>query len=541
MEAMSGGDAFLEECYLFLAAEDWLLAIGYPLDGEYSQAAFQQALDRALNKTQARRCWAISPCLPEKLKNHCAVRDHYFVLSTTSRVPTRLERQASKAEALLQVELNNVFTPGHRELWNEFLGRVSLPPNVRELYVRTEQVVSKTPGIFFINAYDLKGCLVASYLLDISPHRFTSYIIGARSLRNSLPHASDLLFLKMMEISHQHGKEFLHLGLGVNDGIRRFKTKWRAVPQIPYEMAAWEEPQNASKPSKFFLRAISSLSSVSDGPRRSPFTLPTQKPYKMIWKIEKHGRNSWIGGTAHFFCYSFERSFRRLFKTVETIIFEGPLDQVSLERISAVGRTPDPAGPRLVDFMKPDDICLLEKVLREPQGFWARFLGIQSTDNIDVQYFLSQTRPWMAFFSIWTCYLARHGWRQSVDLEAWRLAEEMGKTVRWMETLDEQIETLESIPIERIVNFFRRCQQWHRYLKRNVKAYLKGDLERMMGTSIEFPSRTEQVIHHRDLRFMERMHPFLEHGRCAVLVGTAHLDNLLKMLVERGFEVSRFR
>jgi hypothetical protein len=52
----------------------------------------------------------------------------------------------------------------------------------------------------------------------------------------------------------------------------------------------------------------------------------------MLWEIEKNGRTSWIGGTAHFFCYSFENSLRRLFDKVDTVVFEGPLDQESLTR-----------------------------------------------------------------------------------------------------------------------------------------------------------------------------------------------------------------
>ena len=159
----------------------------------------------------------------------------------------------------------------------------------------------------------------------------------------------------------------------------------------------------------------------------------------------------------------------------------------------------------------------------------------------DVALFSAETRPWMAFFSLWTSFLARHGWRYSVDLEAWHLAQEMGKAVRGMETIAEQIETLESIPIPRIVNFFRQCRHWHGYLKRNERAYLRGDLERMMGTSIEFPTRTERVINRRDAVFLERMRPFLERGRCAVLVGSAHLLDLRPMLTQAGFMVRRGR
>lgn len=94
-----------------------------------------------------------------------------------------------------------------------------------------------------------------------------------------------------------------------------------------------------------------------------------------------------------------------------------------------------------------------------------------------------------------------------MDLEAWRLAREMGKEVRAMETIDEQIATLESVPVERIVRFFRQCGLWKRYIRRNMRAYLKGDLDAMMGTSAEFPSRTDLVVDRRDAVFLERMLP----------------------------------
>jgi uncharacterized protein YbaP (TraB family) len=71
----------------------------------------------------------------------------------------------------------------------------------------------------------------------------------------------------------------------------------------------------------------------------------------------------------------------------------------------------------------------------------------------------------MAFFSLWTHFLRRQDWYQSVDLEAWHLAHEMGKTVLGMESIAEQIETLESIPLDRIVRFFRECGRWKRYTR----------------------------------------------------------------------------
>jgi uncharacterized protein YbaP (TraB family) len=270
-------------------------------------------------------------------------------------------------------------------------------------------------------------------------------------------------------------------------------------------------------------------------------SLPPQRRFAMLWEIEKNGRRSWIGGTAHFFCYSFERSFRDLFEKVDTVLFEGPLDPESLDQVSQKGRAPDPGSPRVAGAMAEEDIRRLERVVCGPRGFWARFMGVEYQNPPDVRHLLAHTRHWMAFFSLWTGFLARRGWTQSVDLEAWHLAREMGKTVRGMENIAEQIETLENIPMARIVDFLRQCGQWERYIKRNVRAYLRGDVDRMFGTSIEFPTRTELVIHRRDSRFLERMRPFLEEGRCAVFVGSAHMINLRGMLAGAGFSIRRKR
>ncbi len=110
-----------------------------------------------------------------------------------------------------------------------------------------------------------------------------------------------------------------------------------------------------------------------------------------------------------------------------------------------------------------------------------------------------------------------------------------------METIDEQVATLESVPVERIIRFFRQCGLWKGFIHRNMRAYLKGDLEAMMGTSAEFPSRTDLVIDRRDALFLERMLPRISTGRCAVFVGSAHMFNLQKMLADAGFTVRKLR
>jgi len=541
MSSMSGGEPFLVGPYLFIFAQDWLLAVGYPLEGESSAEGFSRALDKALRRTRAAECWAISPKLPERLLAHRCNCDHYYILSTDSRVPSRLSRLADRAAALLEVEKNKQFTSAHRRLWGEFMGRVVLPPDVRELYARTETVLADVKGLYLLNAWDKDGHLAASLLLDKEPDRFESYLLGAHSREHYTPNASDLLFREMIQEAKRGGKSYLHLGLGVNDGIRRFKVKWGGRPGQTYEMAHWHEKTA-------FREGVGGLVKMLAAMPREPISkekffagLPRQRRFAMLWEIEKNSRRSWIGGTAHFFSFSFEFSLRKCFEKAESVLFEGPLDPVSLNRVSRAGRELQPQSPRLIDFLNEEEVDDLERAVCGPRGFWADLFGYRAPNPPDIRYYLTHTRHWMAFFSLWTCYLARKGWKQSVDLEAWQLAHDMGKNVCTLETIEEQIETLENMPIQRIIHFLRQCRQWNRYIKHNERAYLKGDIDGMCGTTAEFPTRTERVIQHRDAIFLERMEPFLEKGQSAVMVGTAHLANLLQMLAEAGFSVRKHR
>ncbi|MCL1939624.1 MAG: TraB/GumN family protein [Desulfovibrionaceae bacterium] len=541
MSAMSGGNFFVRGDYCFLAAQDWLMALGYPLRNAYSPEAFEAALRTALAQTNAQDCWCIAPELPSRLAPHEVDADDFFVLPVSAAVPARLHRPLERARAVLRVDMTTRFSPQHRRLWSEFMARTPLKPNARELFARTEQVMG-TPGLVLLNAWDEEERLAACLLLDFAPGRFVSYLIGAHSRGPYTPYASDLLMATLLDEARKHGKDYIHLGLGVNEGIRRFKRKWGAVPSLPYRMAAWKEQPDAQPDAKMgdLLAVLATAGAGGALSKRQTLSLETpQRPFAMLWEVEKNGKRSWIGGAAHFFCYSFENSFRRLFRQVDTILLEGPLDEESLNAVARSGRMPGPDVPRVGPLLTQDEIRVLERVARGPEGFWPRLLNMETKNPVDARYFLEHTHPWCALFSLWTAFLERQGWKHSVDLEIWRLGHDMGKTVIAMESLEEQIASLESVTVERVANFFRNARQWQRYIKRNTAAYLAGDLMAMMGTSTEFPTRTEIVINRRDQRFRERMRPFLEAGRCAVFVGTAHMLGLIPMLEEDGFRLTQ--
>ena len=154
--------------------------------------------------------------------------DQFYALPVEAPVPGRLRNILDTLG--LTVVTGREFTPGHRRLWAEFMGRTALKPNVRELYARTASVLDAArdrPGadLRLFDALDGEGNIAASLLLDFAPEHIVSYIIGAHSRSHYTPHATDLLFRAMLETARAEGKKEIQLGLGVNEGIARFKRK----------------------------------------------------------------------------------------------------------------------------------------------------------------------------------------------------------------------------------------------------------------------------------------------------------------------------
>jgi lipid II:glycine glycyltransferase (peptidoglycan interpeptide bridge formation enzyme) len=86
-----------------------------------------------------------------------------------------------------------------------------------------------------LNARDARGGLSAFFVLEQAAEQFDTYLLGCHSKKNYMPHASDLLFAEMISYARERGKPAINLGLGVDEGIRRFKIKWGGLPYLNYE------------------------------------------------------------------------------------------------------------------------------------------------------------------------------------------------------------------------------------------------------------------------------------------------------------------
>jgi hypothetical protein len=238
MTLISKGDPFLIEDYLCFSKDNWLILVGYPLERNFSQERCERILEQAVDAFRPEVLWFIGPETPSSLMGSCKERqtDHYFTLDIEqTRLKPSLQRAANKASEKLIIGRGRSISKEHQVLISELLNREKLPDRVRELYRAMPEYVGRSSSAWTIDARDNTGFLCAFSVIDLGAKNFSAYILGSHSKMHYVPHVSDRLFLEMIHLTREHGKRTINLGLGVNEGIRRFKEKWDGTPSLRYE------------------------------------------------------------------------------------------------------------------------------------------------------------------------------------------------------------------------------------------------------------------------------------------------------------------
>lgn len=269
-------------------------------------------------------------------------------------------------------------------------------------------------------------------------------------------------------------------------------------------------------------------------------TLIKQRPLRMTWRVRRGGQpDNLLFGTAHFFPYSFLHFIRGQLRKVSKVWFEGPLDQGSMSRFAQHGQDGG-EHPNLVDLLDPEAARRIDRRLCRQ---------IDSTGKLEIAYLLNPNappatlraltdgqRPWKVFFSLWSTCL---GWEYSVDMEGYQSAKRLRLPVDYLETVNEQMQVLESIPLERIVNQLNDVDAWDAMQQSYVDYFLCGDLDALLALYGRFPTRTPEIVNDRDRRLFVRLLPDFERGGAAAFVGVPHVPGISTLLIEAGFEVEQ--
>jgi hypothetical protein len=239
MTNLSGGEPFLIDDHFCCCKDDWTILIGYPLDSGFGPDKLEAVLNKVKKSFRPRRISLVTPELPLPLAARCREKDSddYYTLDTRQPVTSAaVKRNLKKAGRMLTVERAARLGKDHHELMLEFLQRVDPGERVKNLLFKMPSYTAESGSAFVLNAWDPDKNLAAFYVIDLAAKDFSNYIIGCHSKKHYVRGASDLLLLELIKLSEEKGKSYIHLGLGVNKGIRRFKEKWGSRPTYRYEM-----------------------------------------------------------------------------------------------------------------------------------------------------------------------------------------------------------------------------------------------------------------------------------------------------------------
>jgi len=260
----------------------------------------------------------------------------------------------------------------------------------------------------------------------------------------------------------------------------------------------------------------------------------------MVWRVEKNGSASHLVGTAHFFPYSFRKSLKSLMRNVNTVMFEGPLDEESSDCISEYGRTGD-GPPDFIEYLTPETIGKLDRVLRnriDGQYGDAWLLTLVERKPIYFEAFTEGLRPFAAFFSLWRTCL---DWKYSVDMEGYQIARKLNKQIQFLETLDEQLEVLDNISSEHIARYLNEFGFQDDFQQKYIQHYLDGDLDLMLGLTRGFVTRGPIVVSARDQILFDRMMPVIERENVLAFIGFPHIPGVVKLFQDQGYTVIQER
>lgn len=236
-EAISGLRTEIYKGYIVYRDTDSIVVVGYPIKGEFSEDNIIKIVQEILSRQEVENIVVIAPRLPSGLEFEEVRSDNYYRMTLpVSVMSKRLRYMVSRASKDLTINLSRNLTKDHRNLIEDFLKRPNIEESMKFVCSRLENYLLRSSTVKVINAYTRNGGLAGFDIVDLPPGEYSFYMFNIVSRTdNYVPGVSDLLLYYLLKISYEGGKKYVNMGLGINEGVARFKMKWGATPFLPYQ------------------------------------------------------------------------------------------------------------------------------------------------------------------------------------------------------------------------------------------------------------------------------------------------------------------
>lgn len=267
---------------------------------------------------------------------------------------------------------------------------------------------------------------------------------------------------------------------------------------------------------------------------------PTPLAKGVFWKIEKIGvAPSYLLGTIHSEdsrVLNLPDVIKKRFNQAETASFELKMDFNTMMRS--------------LGAMYLEEDKTLESVINNKAEYTELLAQLEKQGMPEVA--VKRMKLWAIML---TLSMPRNQSGMFLDLMLYQRAQQQGKTVYGLETVDEQLAVFDTLTVAQQLSLLKdTIKQFNEIpdaLERIHELYLNRDLQKMADFYQSYADKSEDIelnkffmarlIDERNERMVERMLPRLQEGEAFIAVGAMHLPTekgILALLKKQGYKVS---
>ncbi len=262
-----------------------------------------------------------------------------------------------------------------------------------------------------------------------------------------------------------------------------------------------------------------------------------------MWLVEGQANRVYLLGSVHLLRrddHPLPRAFDAAYEDAEALIMELDMDDL------------DPAAMQATT----NRLGLIqdERTLQDFLGDALYEQAVAAAAAIDIPFdMLSKTEPWYAAITIEQLVLMRIGFNPmfGVEMHMTMKAQQDGKEITGLETVDEQLAFLDGLSIDAqndlLMQTLAEGDEIETLMNDMVRAWRVGDTEfletAMLGEIAQFPELYRAIVVDRNHRWVDQIEALLdERDDYLVVVGALHLigsDGVPALLRQRGIRIGQ--
>lgn len=241
----SDSDPFQDKDFIYYRHSGAVHIIAYPLTSDSCVQGVENHVVQLAARLKPSLIKVISPLrlnIPGyKCKSY--ENDFYFCLelSKISR-DVKLRNMLRRASQSVYISKVDNFTREHLRVLESFIKKKNFDREKTVFFHRLPDYLCQAGRSILVEARLRKGKILSGFsVFHCGPGPYAFYLFNITDAESGrIPGINDLLLEHAIKVIKTRGKQYINMGLGVNLGIERFKSKWGAVPFLPYHYQNFE-------------------------------------------------------------------------------------------------------------------------------------------------------------------------------------------------------------------------------------------------------------------------------------------------------------